>query len=215
MSATSIRPRARPTTRLVVATAAVVGATVVLSGCLTGERPTLVPDVPVDDAAAATVLERLERADGARFTASYVITPTRTGQPTTALVVQDGSTKRITIGEVEFVTDGTVSETCQLDTGECVENLDDARISDLAVTHRFYAGSFAQRLELDASRRIAASAGSTTTIAGQPAVCVDVSIPSPIDAVGVVVYCAIEAGVLARYVGADVAIELTSFQPDA
>jgi hypothetical protein len=213
------RPRSprRPIVRTVTTAVATVLTSLVLAGCLTGERPTLVADTPIDDAAAATVLERLDRNGAAAFTATYAITPTSTGEATTATVVQDGPRRRITIGDVEFTTDGTVSRTCVTVTAECVDFLDDARISDLAITHQFYAGSFAQRLERDASIRVASSVGGTATIAGQPAVCVDISVPSAIEvtgeAVGIVVYCAIEAGVLGRYVGADVVIELTEFTP--
>jgi hypothetical protein len=78
------------------------------------------------------------------------------------------------------------------------------------VTNRFWGPSFASRLRLDASRNTADGIGTTATIAGQPATCVDVAVVG-----GTVTYCALDAGPLARYFGADVSIELTSFSPTA
>ena len=67
------------------------------------------------------------------------------------------------------------------------------------------------RLEVDAGRRIGPSVASSLTIAGLPATCVDVVLPSAATTTGSVRYCALDSGVLARYFGADVSIELTSF----
>lgn len=178
------------------------------AGCATGERPTLEPRPVVDDPAAAVVLDRLDRAGSAAFTATYDIIPSTTGETTTATVRQSDGKRRVTIGSVDFVTDGGVSETCATDTdgADCVDFIDDARVSDLNVTHRFWGDASAARLRIDASRRVGFSEGSTATIADRGAACADVPVLG-----GTVVYCALDAGVLARYFGADVSIELTSF----
>lgn len=182
-----------------------------LSGCFTGQRPTLEADSPIDDPAAATVVERLNKANTVDFIARYRIVPTRTGEATQATVAQLGDQRRITIGDVEYFTDRVESRTCLNDGEDCADFLDDARISDLNITNGFWAPAFRTRLELDAGRRIGPSSNTSTTIAGQPAVCVDVIVPSAATTTGTVVYCALDAGVLARYFGADVSIELTAF----
>ncbi len=184
---------------------------IALTGCFTGERPTLVSEVPIDDAAAQAVLDRLALAGSVNFIATYDITPSLTGATTQATVVQQDGRRRITIGNVEFSTDGNVSQTCVNNGEDCTDFLDDARVSDLNITHDFWGSSFGSRLELDASRRIGPSANLNTNIAGQPTVCVDVIVPSVATATGTVTYCGLDAGVLGRYFGADVSIELTSF----
>lgn len=197
--------------RLLILLAAAV---LVLTACFTGERPTLAPASSVDDEAAATVLSRLERADSLNFIATYDIIPSSTGTRIQSTVVQLDGRRRIKIGNVVFTTDGTVSRTCENNVDACSDFLDDARISDLNITHTFWGSAFRSRLELDAGRRIGPSAGSTTAIAGQSTVCVDIIVPSSSAPSGTVVYCALDAGVLARYFGADVSIELTSFSRD-
>jgi hypothetical protein len=189
-------------------------ALVALTGCFTGERPSLAPETSVDDEAVQTVLDRLDRADSLNFIATYNIIPSSTGDTTQATVVQLDGRRRVKIGDVEFITDGTVARTCRTDVEDCSDFLDDALVSNLNVTHAFWGPAFRTRLELDAVRRIGPSSGSTTTIAGQPAVCVDVIVPSIATSSGTVVYCALDAGILARYFGADVSIEMTSFSRD-
>jgi hypothetical protein len=181
-----------------------------LTGCITGERPTLTSAPTVDDPAAIAVLDRLQNARSVDFTASYRIVPSSSGEETLATVSQLGTKRRITIGEVVFTTNGSDSRTCANATSECVDFLDDARVSDLNLTNGFWGPGFRTRLELDASRRIGPSSGTAMTIAGQAAMCVDVIVPSA-GIGGTVAYCALDAGVLARYFGADVSIELTRF----
>ena len=190
-------------------------AIVLSTGCMTGERPTLVERPAIDDPAAQAVLDRLGTASTAEFTATYEITPTNTGQATRATVVQSGTRRRVTIGAVDFLSDGTVTRTCENDDQGCVDFLDDARVSDLNITHGFWGEAFEARLELDASRRIGFSEASDAIIAGAPAACVDIPVPSSSQLAGTVQYCALDAGPLARYVGADVTIELIEFTPSA
>jgi len=181
----------------------------VLTGCVTGSRPTLEAAPEVDDPAAEVVLERLARAGSVPFTATYDITPSTSGATTTAVVRQLEDRRRVTIGDVDYLIDGVASRTCRLESEECDEFANDALISDLNLTHRFWSDGFAARLVVDANRRIGFSEGGTDTITGQSAACVDVPVLG-----GSVVYCALDAGVLARYFSADVSIELTSFTSD-
>lgn len=186
--------------------------TLLLTACATGPRPTLVDQPVVTDTVAQAVLDRLERGSSATFTADYEITPSLTGQPTHATVIQQGSQQRVTIGDVDYFTDGTVSRTCAVGGTDCVDAIDEARVSNLSITSKFWGPSVLSKLELDTARSVDASTGRTDTIADRPAACADVHVPS-IDGVGSVTYCAVDDGVLARYFGADVSIELTSFVP--
>jgi len=199
-----------PRSRLVVAMCI---AAMTLSACALGPRPTLQPVTTIDDAAARRVLSRLERASSLDFTAEYDIIPSTTGTTTKAQVVQQDGRRRITIGNVVFQSDGDSAQTCQNNLEGCSDFLDDARISDLNITHLFWGPALASRLEVDANRRIGSSSALATEIAGRRAICVDVILPSVATTTGTVTYCALRAGVLARYFGADVSIELTSFEP--
>lgn len=186
--------------------ALVIALALSATGCITGERPTLEAAPVVDDTAASVVLERLERAGSVAFTATYDVIPSTTGATTVAIVRQLDGRRRVTIGDIDYLTDGTSSQTCRLATNVCVAGLDDAMISDLNITHRFWSDGIAARLRIDASRRVGFSEGHTESIAGRAAACADVPVLG-----GTVVYCALDLGVLARYFNADVTIELTSF----
>jgi len=189
-----------------------VASALLLTACATGPRPSLVEEPVVTDTVAQAVLDRLERGANATFTADYEITPSLTGQPTHATVMQLGLQQRVTIGNVDYFTDGSVSRTCAVGGTDCVDSIDDARVSNLSVTSKFWGPSVVSKLELDSARSVDVSTGRTDTIANRPATCADVHVPS-IDGVGSVTYCAVDDGVLARYFGADVSIELTSFVP--
>lgn len=194
---------------VVVATALAILA----SGCMTGERPSFDDDQPDRDAtgdpAIDAVLDRLDRVQVERFTAQYTILTRLGGLESTAAVVQaDDSRRSITINDIRFL-DGTgVVATCDLATDECEATLNDARVSDLQLTHEFYARSAAQRLRVDAQRKLDNARGFELDVAGQRATCADVPVSG-----GTKTYCAIEAGALARYDGNDLVIELTAFDP--
>lgn len=189
----------------------VVVVAAIASGCATGPRPTLVARTPIDDAAAQPVVDLLDLAGSVDFVATYDIIPSATGETTAATVVQFDGQRRITIGDVDYFTDFESSRTCRNGDDKCSDFLDDSRVSDLAVTHSFWGSTMQTRLEVDAGRRIGPSVASSLTIAELPATCVDVVLPSAATTTGSVRYCALDSGVLARYFGADVSIELTSF----
>ncbi len=153
------------------------------------------------------VLERLESVSTAVFTADYSILTKLGNVNSTARVVQSAPDRRsITINNVRFIYDGASVATCDLVTAECEATINDARVSDVSVTHEFYGKSFAQRLRVDASRRVGDPAGYSITQAGQQALCVDVPVTG-----GSNIYCALSNGVLARYDGNDLFIEMTTY----
>ena len=193
--------------------AAAVSATT-LTGCLTGERPTLADgaDAATGDAAVDAVLERLDLAEDAVFTASYDVTNNFGPLTKEATVTQLGDGRRsVTVGDVRFLLGGDRTATCTLgtDVETCSTTIDDVRLSDLQITHRFYARSAASRLRTDASRRVGDTEGYTADIGGQTATCVSVPVSG-----GTKVWCALDAGPLASYQGPDVIVTLTSFSPD-
>lgn len=187
-------------------------ALVALTGCALGERPTLEAADVITDPATQTVVERLDRNPIVDFTATYAITPTSATDSTIATITSDRGVVTTQIGNVIYRTDTAgATTTCQTGGTDCTDGADDARISNLGVTHQFWSASARQRLVTDAARRIGTSTGTTDTIAGQSSVCVAIKLPSSIEAVGTVSYCALDQGVLGRYIGADATIELTSF----
>jgi len=192
----------------------VLGAVVALtlSGCFTGDRPTLAEEATeTGDAPADAVLALLDTAGDATFTGEYEVL-TRLGDITTpATVSQNGADRRaVTIGPIRFIVDETGTATCDLDDGECTDTIDVQRISDLQLTTDFYAASAAARLRRDTRLRAGATRASTETIAGQPATCVVVPVTG-----GESTYCALDTGPLARLDAADLKIDLTSYSPTA
>jgi hypothetical protein len=188
--------------------------TLALSGCFTGERPTLAEEATeTGDAPADAVLALLDTAGDATFTSEYDVL-TRFGDITsTAIVSQNGANRRaVTIGPIRFIVDETGTATCDLDDGECTDTIDVQRISDLQLTTDFYTSSAAARLRRDTRLRAGATRASTETIAGEPATCVVVPVTG-----GESTYCALDSGPLARLDAADLKIDLTSYspQPDA
>lgn len=191
--------------------ALLVGAALVLSACQTGPRPT-VTDERKSDPAVRAVTSLLDQArTNGDFTATYDITPAMIGSATaSATVVARPNSITIAIRDVLYVIEGGVGQTCAADRTSCTEGIDDARVSDLSITHAFWADSAAARLRNDAGRSIGNPQPLPDQIADQPATCVNVPVAG-----GTIVYCALDAGPLARYRGADTTIELTSFTPGA
>ena len=186
-------------------------ALVALSGCALGERPTLEAADVITDTATQTVAERLDRSPVVDFTATYAITPSSSTDSTVATITSEGGVIETRIGDVVYTTDPAGNTTtCRAGGTDCTDGADDALVSNLGVTHRFWSSSARQRLVTDAARRIGTSTGTTDTIAGQSAVCVAIKLPSSVEAVGIVSYCALDQGLLGRYIGADGTIELTS-----
>lgn len=198
------------------ALAAAIAFTV--AGCA-GQRPTVTPQegpaINVNtDPAAAAVVDRLTGYPDT-FTAVYTITPTLAGvKPAKATVTVAGERQHIAIGDIDYYIGPGVAMTCAAKKTTCADGVNDAYVSDLAITHDFWGVAMAQRLANDISRKIGTSTERSETFAGQKATCVDVRLAGQADS-GTVSYCALATGPLARYVGADTAVELTTFDLDA
>lgn len=209
-------PRRLSRVALLIASSLIACAT--LTGCLTGERPTLASeesiDAPVGEAEIDAVLARFAALAGAEFTATYQITNNFGPVTRQATVVHAADGRRaITVGDVRYLIDSAGSLTCR-PTGEgddavaCTEGADDAAISDLQVTHQFFGRSTAARLRTDATRRTGPAEGYEATIGGREAGCVSIVVSG-----GSKVYCVLDEGPVAAYQGPDVLIELLEFSP--
>ena len=188
-------------------------AAITLAACATGPRPSFDADEPTQtatgDPGIDAVLERLDRVGLEQFTADYTILTRLGDKESTATVVQaDNSRRSITINAVRFLDGSGTVATCDLTTAECEAVINDARVSDIQITHDFYGSSFARRLRVDAGRSLAPARGYTETIGGQPATCADVPVSG-----GTKIYCALDSGPLARYDGNDVLINLVAVNP--
>ena len=218
LRSTTVSPRsadrpALPRLRFVTA-AALIG--LVATACMEGERPSFVESptavgTTTGDANIDAVLALYDGVGNAVFTAGYQATVVLTGRPSTVTAAQIDSTQRsMTVDDVRYVTDSTGTRTCSVAAGTCAPVLNAAAVSDTGVTPDFVFGDIAKRLRRDANARIGPTVLSTVDVAGQQATCVDVALSG-----GTKQYCALADGVLARFVGADVTVDLTSYQPTA
>ncbi|MEI6400694.1 MAG: hypothetical protein WCP59_00780 [Actinomycetota bacterium] len=194
----------------VVATAfASIGTT----GCMVGERPSFeqaptAAGALTGDPSIDSVLSLLDSVDSAVFSASYQALVVFNGVASSVTAAQASSTQRsMTIGDVRYVTDQNGTRTCSVAAGSCTPVLNAAAVSDTGVTPEFVFGDVARRLRRDANARIGPSVASTREVAGEQATCVDVPLSG-----GTKQYCALSNGVLARFVGADVTVDMTSYQ---
>lgn len=196
---------------------AALAATVVFASCMTGQRPTLgtaptskgtmTGDVNID-----AVLSLFDAVGTATFTAEYTGVLTFDGTSTPAAVAQDGTPEQrsVTIGAVRFISDATGDRTCVVDTGVCEPALKPAAVSNTGLTPEFAVGDMAKRLRRDAAAKAGDTTPSTVTAAGREATCVDVPVTG-----GIKQYCAFTNGVLARFVGGDVTIDVVSITDTA
>jgi hypothetical protein len=199
------------------ALAVVVVALVVGGGCGVGERPTLVeagavggePGTPTGTRAADEVLALLEGDLPDAVTADYSITTKLGGTSRPARVVRSGDRLSVTIGDVRFLRDAG-EQTCDLATGSCEDGLQEARVSDTAVTSQFYGAAPARVLRVSLARATGEPVGSSETVAEHPATCV--TVPS---GQGDERTCATPEGLLALWDTAAVTIQLQDLETSA
>jgi hypothetical protein len=182
-----------------------------LSGCFTGERPSISTDPFIagsstGDALIDAVLTKMDAVEQAppTFTAGYQVL-TRFGNTThQATVTVEGNRRVITVGDVRYVQTPSVVQTCV--SGACTNGFDPARISDTSLTVDFYATDTAKKLRIDAAAKIGPTKQTVESIAGLDATCVAVQQSN-----NVADYCVLDDGVLGRLDDADLQITLTSF----
>ncbi len=178
----------------------------VLSACATGPRPTLVADIPVNDAGIVAVLDAFDLADSAEFTANYRITVNYGNVAVNASVTQKQRERSVTIGDIRYLVETGSTRTCMLSNSTCTQGLDDTKVSDVQITHQFWSRATAQRLRIDASRNIGPTEQYVAVFADAATNCVSVPVVG-----GTKVYCVTQDGVLAHYAGPDLLIELTEY----
>ncbi|MFZ4809810.1 MAG: hypothetical protein ACOYL9_00560 [Ilumatobacteraceae bacterium] len=207
-------PRTSDRTPRRVLLAVAVTSLIALTGCITGERPTLDqaaaltgPGAATGDPAIDAVLALLDTVDAASFRAEYSVQPaTRTALTASVERTAATATNVVTIGDYRFITDANGSRTCTADESVCEDGILPAKVSDAVITPDFAQGDMAKRLRFDAMRKTGATTASTTTIAGVAATCVDVPVSG-----GTKQYCVLPDGVIASFVGGDVTLTLTSY----
>ena len=200
-----------------LAARAITGLCVVagLSGCLTGERPTLLVDgtiPPLADGAAAVVIDSLEIGPSTAFTVSYTVTTRYGGLVTDASISHDPMLgTSVNVSEVRYITrpDGSTL-TCSTITGDCSPGIDETRVSNRQLTSSIFTISTAERMRQDLKVAVADSVGSNLVIASRDATCAAIPV---VDANGLrrdKTYCSYtDLGVVASIDTADLLIEAT------
>jgi hypothetical protein len=194
--------------------AAAIALLILLSGCFTGQRPTLTTEpFPAGsssgDPSIDQVLTQLDASNDGPYTATYTVL-TKFGNSTKpASVAVSAARRSVTVGDVRFITVSGSSQTCILGSSDpCSSTIDPARISDTQITPDFYGTDAAKRLRRNAVDRIGTPVSHVDQIAGQPATCVDVPLTG-----GTAVFCVLANGPLARLDDGAVSINLTQFAP--
>jgi hypothetical protein len=123
--------------------------------------------------------------------------------------VRSGDRLSVTIGDVRFLRDAG-EQTCDLATGSCEDGLQEARVSDTAVTSQFYGAAPARVLRVSLARATGEPVGSSETVAEHPATCV--TVPS---GQGDERTCATPEGLLALWDTAAVTIQLQDLKTSA
>lgn len=183
----------------------------VLTGCMTGERPTLAESKATGYAAVDAVLERVEGIGAATYTADYEVVTVFSGAATDVTASQASPAKRsLTIGDVRYVVNGSATSTCTVSTGECTSSIDAARVSDVQLTPDFFGTSMAARIRRDAAAAVAEPGASTEEFDGKEAACAAI----PVDG-ATVTYCVLDNGVLTRLDGSDVKVTITRYEDGA
>ncbi|MEK9938634.1 MAG: hypothetical protein VW552_07860, partial [Ilumatobacter sp.] len=121
-----------------------------------------------------------------------------------------GNRRSVTIGHIRYLTEASRTATCDLIRGACERGIDDTAVSDIQVTHQFWSRSMENRLRTDANRSIGPGTVTDYAVAGRTARCIALPVAG-----GSKSYCALGTGVLAGYDGADLTIDLVTYDDQA
>ena len=186
-------------------------AVIGMSGCFTGERPTLAHEPSTGSAAVDAVIDRVDSLSGTVYTADYDVVTTFDNQTTLARASQSGIGRRsLTIGDVRYLVDGSSVRTCTVSTGQCTDTLDASRVSDVQMTPDFFGTSLSARLRHDAEVAAGEPTASTQEVAGQPATCAAIPVDGTTNT-----YCVLDNGVLAMLAAGDLIVTMTAYEPGA
>jgi len=197
-----------------------IGA-LVLSGCFTGERPTLMPEktVPaVSDAAIQEVIAILNSTPIANFTIAYEVVTKFGDLHTAATLAFDPSLgTSITIAEVRYIylTNGTTL-TCSTITSDCAPGIDESRVSDRQLVSTIFKKATIERMQQDARVAVGSAVASDEVIVDNNASCSAIPVVDGNGASQSKTYCAfIDLGVVASMDTADLTITALSFTATA
>ncbi|MDA0370532.1 MAG: hypothetical protein O3C62_10080 [Actinomycetota bacterium] len=199
-----------------------LGASLLLAGCFTGERPRLMTDEtlpPVDDSAISTVIDVLTAPpDGSAFTVVYRITTKFGGQTTDGSIVVDPlNGTSVQIADTRYVTllDGS-TVTCSTVTDTCVPGVDETRVADRMLNSRIFRDAIVDRLRQDANVAVGDSSLERRSIAERPASCARIPVVDGSGFTQQKSYCVFDGlGVLASFDGADLFIDTERVLPTA
>ena len=189
----------------------------VLGGCFTGERPTLMPNEtvpPVSDTAIQEVVAILDSTPASSFTITYEVV-TKFGNLFTAatLAVDPSFGTSITIAEVRYIysADGTTL-TCSTITAECAPGIDESRVSDRQLVSTIFKRATIERMQQDARVAVGSAVASNEVIVENNATCSAIPVVDSNGATQSKTYCAFtDLGVVASLDTADLAITALSF----
>ena len=193
-----------------------IGA-ILLSGCFTGARPTLIPQetAPViPDIAIQDVATILASNPATTFTINYdVVTKFGNIQSAASLAYDPAFGTSITIGEVRYIysVNGTTL-TCSTLAADCTPGIDESRVSDRQLVSTVFKKAAIERMTQDARVAIGSAVASQETIADNVAKCVAIPVVDSNGATQSKNYCAFtNLGVIASMNTADLAVTATSF----
>ena len=195
---------------LVVRSAALAVLVLGATGCMEGQRPSFEDSPTVEgtmtgDPAIDAVLTRLDAVSDSVFTAEFTATLLFGGAVSSSTVTRDATQTRqsVTIGNVRYISEASGRRTCALDTLICEPEIQAAAVSNTGLTPDFAFGDMAKRLRRDAVARIGTATPSNIELAGRTSTCVDVPVSG-----GTKQYCVFDNGVIARFVGADLSLDV-------
>ena len=200
--------------------AAVAGmCAVILGGCFTGQRPTLVPTEtipPISDTAIQDVVTVLESDPSAAFTISYEVV-TKFGDLHTAVSLAHDPAfgTSITIAEVRYIylANGTTL-TCSTITSDCSPGIDESRVSDRQLVSTIFKQASVDRLQQDSRVAVGSAVASQEVIVDNTATCVAIPVVDGNGAAQSKRYCAFtQFRVIASMDTADLTVTTLSHSP--